>query len=357
MQPDPMDDQSHSHVFLGTGHEKNERKTWAVIILCAIMMVVEIVGGSVFGSLALIADGWHMSTHAGAMLIAALAYTYARRHATDNRFVFGTGKLGDLAGFTSAIVLALIAVLIGYEAILRFFTPVSIDFTEAIPIAIVGLVVNIVSAWLLSGGEHHSHGHGAHSHTHHHAPVRGHADTRNEPTPDHDHEHTGHERDHQHGDDGHRHGKAAHATTRDNSIRSAYVHVLADAIISVLAIVGLSLAKLYGWLWMDPLAGIIGALVIANWSVTLIRDTAGVLLDVCPDEATREKLRRTIEADGDQVVDLHLWRLGPGHLGAVLAIATTKPRDAWFYRDRLRSFDCLSHITVEVNRPTAGRAS
>jgi cation diffusion facilitator family transporter len=325
---DPTVALPHSHVFLGTGHEKNERKTWAVIVLCGVMMLVEIVGGSLFGSLALIADGLHMSTHAGAMLIAALAYTYARRHATDNRFVFGTGKLGDLAGFTSAIVLALISLLIGYEAVVRFFAPVSIAFGEAIPIAIAGLAVNIASAWLLSGGEHHSHSHGGHSHDH-----------------GHDHPHAT-----QPAGSGHGPAGPAHATTRDNSIRSAYVHVLADAVVSILVITGLLLAKLYGWLWMDPLAGIIGAMVVANWSVTLIRDTAGVLLDVCPDELTREKLRRTLEVDGDRVVDLHLWRLGPGHLAAVLAIATSKPRDALFYRGRLSSFECLSHITVEVNR-------
>lgn len=358
---DPTVDLPHSHVFLGTGHEKNERKTWAVIVLCGVMMLVEIVGGGVYGSLALIADGLHMSTHAGAMLIAALAYTYARRHATDNRFVFGTGKLGDLAGFTSAIVLALISVLIGYEAVLRFFVPVSIAFSEAIPIAIAGLAVNIVSAWLLSGGEHHSHGHGGHEshasgHQGHAHPHPGHAHD------DHAHDDHAHDQDHGHaqGHDAHpaapshhRPTMPAHATTRDNSIRSAYAHVLADTIVSILAIAGLLLAKLYGWLWMDPLAGIIGAVVIANWSVTLIRDTAGVLLDVCPDELTREKLRRTLEVDGDRVVDLHLWRLGPGHLGAVLAIATSKPRDALFYRGRLRSFECLSHITVEVNRGSA----
>ena len=318
---DPTVALPHSHVFLGAGHEKNERRTWAVILLCGVMMLVEIVGGSLFGSLALVADGLHMSTHAGAMLIAALAYTYARRHASDNRFVFGTGKLGDLAGFTSAIVLAMIAVLIGYEAVVRFFTPVDIEFGEAIPIAIAGLAVNIVSAWLLGAGEHHGH----------------------------DHEHDSHS-----AASGHGPGWPAQATTRDNSIRSAYIHVLADTFVSVLAITGLLLAKLYGWLWMDPLAGIVGAVVIANWSMTLIRDTAGVLLDVCPDELTREKLRRTLEVDGDRVVDLHLWRLGPGHLGAVLAIATSKPRDALFYRGRLSSFECLSHITVEVNRGSAG---
>jgi cation diffusion facilitator family transporter len=293
-----------------------------------------------------------MSTHAGAMLIAALAYTYARRHATDNRFVFGTGKLGDLAGFTSAIVLAVIALLIGYEAIQRFFDPVGIAFNEAIPIAVVGLVVNIVSAWLLSGGEHHGHSHGGshgHSSGHSHG-EHGHAHTNADGADHGDHNH-GHDHPHSHGDDHHGHGAApTQATTRDNSIRSAYVHVIADAFVSVLAITGLILAKVYGWLWMDPLAGIIGAVVIANWSITLIRDTAGILLDVCPDEATRERLRRAIEIDGDRVVDLHLWRLGPGHLAAVLAIATSKPRDATFYRGRLSSFACLSHITVEVNR-------
>jgi cation diffusion facilitator family transporter len=322
----PTGIQPHSHVFLGSGHETNERKTWAVIILCGTMMIVEIVGGSLFGSLALIADGWHMSTHAGAMLIAAMAYTYARRHATDHRFVFGTGKLGDLAAFSSAIVLALIAILIGYEAVVRLFDPVRIEFAEAIPIAMVGLVVNVVSAWLLSGGEHHGHHHGEHDHDHHGALVDTHT---------------------------HSHASPAVATIRDNSIRSAYFHVLADTLVSILAIAGLLLARMYGWLWLDPVAGIAGALVIANWSITLIRDTTGVLLDVCPDESTREKVRRAIEADGDRVVDLHLWRLGPGHLGAVLEIATSGPRDAWFYRNKLRSFECLSHITVEVNRGTA----
>jgi cation diffusion facilitator family transporter len=422
---DPTGAESHDHVFLGEGHEANERKTWAVIVLCGIMMIVEIVGGGLFGSLALIADGLHMSTHAGAMLIAALAYTYARRHATDNRFVFGTGKLGDLAGFTSAIVLAIIALLIGYEAIQRFFDPVGIAFNEAIPIAVVGLVVNIVSAWLLSGGEHHGHSHGGshghssglghgggdsnvlsptggnilgqaggqshsnilspgghHRHAHDNQGDHSHGDHDHAHTSggahdhgDHDHAHTGggahdhghtsanadgadhsdhnHGHDHPHspGGDHHGHGAApTQATTRDNSIRSAYVHVIADAFVSVLAITGLILAKVYGWLWMDPLAGIIGAVVIANWSITLIRDTAGILLDVCPDEATRARLRRAIEIDGDRVVDLHLWRLGPGHLAAVLAIATSKPRDATFYRGRLSSFACLSHITVEVTR-------
>jgi cation diffusion facilitator family transporter len=311
----------HSHMFLGAGHEKNERRTWGVIVLCGIMMVVEIIGGSVFGSLALVADGLHMSTHAGAMLIAASAYTYARRHAADGRFVFGTGKLGDLAGFTSAIVLAMIALLIGYEAVSRFLSPIPIHFREAIPIAVVGLVVNIVSAWLLSGPEHA--GHHAHSGDHEHA---------------HSHETTTQQV----------HAQTSGAALRDNSIRSAYIHVVADAIVSVLAITGLLLARLFGWLWMDPLAGIVGAFVIANWSYGLVRDTGRVLLDMCPDAITTERMRETIERDGDEVRDLHLWRLGPGHLGAIVSVATTKARNPQFYRDLLRPFTALSHVTVEV---------
>jgi cation diffusion facilitator family transporter len=242
----------------------------------------------------------------------------------------------------------MIAVLIGYEAVVRFFTPVGIEFGEAIPIAIAGLAVNIVSAWLLGAGEHHGHSHHGADHDHGHEASHGRT---HGPEADHGHDH---EHDSHSAASGHGPGWPAQATTRDNSIRSAYIHVLADTFVSVLAITGLLLAKLYGWLWMDPLAGIVGAVVIANWSMTLIRDTAGVLLDVCPDELTREKLRRTLEVDGDRVVDLHLWRLGPGHLGAVLAIATSKPRDALFYRGRLSSFECLSHITVEVNRGSAG---
>jgi len=251
----------HDHIFLGAAHERNERRTWMVIALCAAMMVAEIVGGSLFGSLALVADGLHMSTHAGAMLIAALAYTYARRHARDPRFVFGTGKLGDLAGFTSAIVLAMIALLIGYEAVARLLSPVPIHFGEAIPIAVAGLVVNIVSAWLLSGDHHHGHDH----HGHHH----------------HNHDHN-HDHNHEHNDEHDAHAPSV-AATRDHNLRSAYIHVIADAAVSLLTIVGLLLARAFGWVWMDPLAGIVGALVIANWSYGLMRDTGGVLLDMNAD--------------------------------------------------------------------------
>jgi cation diffusion facilitator family transporter len=408
----------HHHVFLGTGHEKNERKTWAVIALCSVMMVVEIVGGTMFGSLALVADGLHMSTHAGAMLIAALAYTYARRHAHDPRFVFGTGKLGDLAGFTSAIVLAMIAVLIGYEAVSRFLSPVPIHFTEAIPIAVVGLVVNIVSAWLLSGGEHpgHSHGHGDHEHSHdsesraiatdqgavelsifeQDVPPRfrvtfagqaaagaaplgletlrpdgtrqsfgfvnrgGYWESAQEIPEPHEftatlqlaggrHEVAFEEHSHDHAPHG-GHSRAAH---RDNNIRSAYIHVIADAAVSVLAITGLVLARMFGWMWMDPLAGIVGALVIANWSFGLVRDTGRILLDMNPDPRMTDMLREAIEFDGDRLVDLHLWRLGPGHLGALVSVLTDKSRDCTFYRERLKNYKSLSHVTVEVTKIAA----
>jgi len=306
---------SHSHVFLGERHDASARRTWAVIWLCGAMMVAEVAGGLLFGSIALVADGMHMSTHAGALLLAALAYRYASRHAEDPRFTFGTGKLGDLAGFTSAIILAAIAVLIGYAAVGRLLAPVPIRFNEALPIAGVGLAVNVVSAWLL-GGERHDHDHG------------------------HDHGHDHHDRAH-----------------RDNNMRAAIVHVLADAAVSVLVIAGLLLARAFGWLWMDPLAGIIGAGVIASWSYGLIRDTGAILLDMSPDPRLAARMRAALESDGDTVADLHLWRLGPGHLGAIVSVITSRPRGPADYRDMLRRFDRISHLTVEVEHRFAERRS
>lgn len=401
-------DRTHDHVFLGASHEKNERKTWSVIALCGAMMVIEIVGGSMFGSLALVADGWHMSTHAGAMLIAALAYTYARRHATDPRFGFGTGKLGDLAGFTSAIVLAMIALLIGYEAVERLLSPVAIRFAEAIPIASIGLAVNIVSAWLLSGDHHghshgHHHGHGDETCTLHtksgQAVLSIHEDgvpprfrltfDGEKPTPssmsietlrpngasqrfsvadrggylesideipephtfvvrlqwpreEHVLRFAEHELPHEH-------HTGSHHAHRDNNIRSAYLHVLADAAVSVLAIAGLILAQTFGWLWMDPVAGLVGAAVIVNWSWTLMRDTAGILLDVVPDAHLQQSIRQTIEEDGSRLTDLHLWRLGPGHLGVMFSVETSSRQTPDTYRAKLARFPMLSHITVEIH--------
>jgi len=318
----------HDHVFLGQGHERAERRTWAVIVLCGVMMVAEIVGGALFGSLALIADGLHMSTHAGALLLAALAYTYARKYANDRRFTFGTGKFGDLAGFSSAIVLAMIALLIGYEAVERLLHPVTISFNEAIPIAVLGLAVNIASAWLLSGGHDHGHSHG-HAHGHDHAHGE---DTQRLDFEEHDHDH----------------GHGAHH--RDNNMRAALIHVAADAAVSVLVIVGLVSARAFGWLWMDSLAGLIGACVIISWSYGLIRDTGAILLDMNPDKGMADGLREAVESEGDMLADLHLWRLGPGHLGAIVSVVTNKGREADFYRTRLARFKSLSHLTVEVAR-------
>ena len=324
----------HDHMFLGKDHDRAERRTWAVIILCSVMMIAEIIGGLLFGSLALIADGLHMSTHAGALLLAALAYTYARKYANDRNFTFGTGKFGDLAGYSSAIVLAMIALLIGYEAVARLFNPVPISFNEAIPIAVLGLAVNVASAWLLSGGHH----------DHSHSQSHGHS---------HDHSQSHNRHDHDHGEEGHDHEAAHGAHHRDNNMRAAVIHVMADAAVSVLVIVGLLAARTFGWLWMDPLAGLIGALVIANWSFGLVRDTGGILLDRTPDPRMAEKVRMAIESEGDRVTDLHLWRLGPGHLGAIVSVATSGAREAAYYRKRLAKFADLSHVTVEVQHSPA----
>jgi len=309
-------DLTHRHVFLGAGHVRNERRTWAVIALCTAMMVAEIAGGLVFGSIALVADGLHMSTHAAALLLAALAYSYARRHADDARFSFGTGKLGDLAGYTSAVVLAMIAILIGYESVMRFVSPVAIRYDEAIAIATIGLFVNVASVFLLgTGGHDHAHGH---THGHHH-------------------------------DHGHHHGGPHDRTHRDNNLRAAAVHVIADAAVSVLVIAGLLLARILGWVWMDPMAGLIGAVVIASWSYALIRDTGSILLDMTHDRNMAENIRMAIERDGDTLCDLHVWRLGPGHVGAIVSITTAAPRPPAFYRERLASFPSLSHVTIEVH--------
>jgi len=298
-------DWRHDHVFLGAAHDRNERRTWAVVGLTAVMMVAEIAGGTVFGSMALLADGWHMSTHAGALAIAAFAYRFARSHARDPRFTFGTGKLGDLAGFASAIVLAMISLGIGYESVVRLFQPVTIHYAEATAIAVVGLGVNLLSAWLL-GGEHH-------------------------------HDHDG---DH---DQGHHHH-------HDHNLRAAYWHVLADALTSVLAIAGLSAAWIFGWTWLDPVIGVVGALVIAHWSWGLIRDAGAVLLDATPDKALAETIKSRLEVGHDSIADLHIWRLGPGHHGAIVSLVSDHPQPVEHYRAKLADMGELSHLTIEVHR-------
>jgi cation diffusion facilitator family transporter len=256
--------------------------------------------------MALLADGFHMATHAGALAVAAAAYAYARRHAHSAAYSFGTGKVGDLAGFASAMVLGLIALGIGVESVLRLFEPIRVAFGEATIVAVLGLAVNLASALLLSGGHHHGHAH-RHGHDHDH---------------DHDRPHRGH----------------------DNNLRSAYMHVLADALTSVLAIAALLAGRYLGWAWMDPAMGIVGAVVIARWSWTLMRDTAAVLLDRTDDSVAME-VRALVEAGGDaRIVDLHVWRVGPEARAAIVSVVGV---DADAIRARLAPVHALAHLTVE----------
>jgi cation diffusion facilitator family transporter len=295
----------HHHAFLGAKHDRHERRTWFVVALTTLMMIAEIVAGTWFGSMALVADGWHMSTHAGALAIAGFAYHFARKHAHDPRFTFGTGKLGELAGFASAVILILVALFIAYESVQRILAPVAISFNEAIAVAAVGLGVNVVSAFLLRE-EHHDH-HESHGQRHHH---HGHHDT---------------------------------------NLRAAYLHVLADALTSVLAIIALLAARYYGWVWMDPVAGIIGAVVIASWSISLIHSSGVTLLDMVPDASLSSRIKERLEIKGDRVSDLHIWRVGPGHTALVASVVTDEPQDPSIYKARLRGLPRLSHVTVEVH--------
>lgn len=314
-----LDEWRHDHVFLGAHHVDRERRTWLVVGLTAAMMVVEIIGGTIFGSMAVVADGWHMSTHAAALSIAALAYAFARRHAKNPWFSFGTGKVGELAGFASAIALALVALMIAYESVARLVQPVVIDYNEALLIAVLGLAVNLVSAWLLGDGHDHDHGH-SHSHSHSHG----------------------------HGPDGAEHARG-HDRHHDHNHRAAYLHVLADAVTSVLAIVGLLAARVFAWPWIDPVVGLIGSVVIAVWAVGLIRSSGAVLLDLVPAPRTADLVRQKLEVEGDRVADLHLWRVGPGHMAVVAAVVSDRPQPPAAYKARLRDVTGLSHVTVEVN--------
>jgi cation diffusion facilitator family transporter len=312
MHSHSIDQWTHDHVFLGSRHAHNERRTWFVVALTSAMMVGEIVAGSVFGSMALLADGWHMATHAAALGIAALAYLFARQHARNAHFAFGTGKFGDLAAFSSAIILAMIAVQIAWESAQRLVHPVPIAYSEAIAVAVLGLAVNLASAWLLRDDHDHGHGH-SHSHGHSH----------------HDHDHHGHHH-------------------RDNNLRAAYVHVLADAATSVLAIAALLTAMYSGWTWADPAVGLIGSIVIASWAYGLIRASGAVLLDVNPDKNLEMVIRDRIETKGDRVTDLHLWQVGPGHRAAVISVVSDHPLPPATYKRRLSGLHGLSHVTVEV---------
>ena len=309
----------HLHYFLSAQHERNEQRVWMVIALTATMMFGEIVAGIVFGSMALLADGWHMFTHAGALTISALAYGYARKHVDDPRFSFGTGKVGELVGFTSAVILAIIAVAIAYESIIRLFRPIPIAFDQALMVAALGLVVNFASVWLLREG---GHSHAGHEHAAH-----------------------GHDGGHHH--HGHTHGEPA-PSGHDTNLRSAYAHVMADAATSALAIAGLLAGRFQGWIWMDALVGIVGALVIARWSYGLIRQAGAVLLDTVPDHLLG-KVRAAMEEHGGSIADLHIWQVGPGHHAVILSLEA-HARPTSFYKRVVGAIPGVSHVTVEGRR-------
>ncbi len=311
MHSHSLDHWTHDHVFLGSKHSRNERRTWLVVVLTAVMMVGEIVAGMLSGSMALLADGWHMATHASALGIAGLAYLFARRQARNSHFTFGTGKFGDLAAFASAVILGIVAIQIAFESIERLVSPVTIAYREAIAVALLGLVVNLVSAFLLRE-EHDDHHHGhAHGHSHNH-------------------------------DHGHRHRH------RDNNLRAAYVHVVADAATSVLAIMALVAAAWLQWGWADPVVGLVGAVVIASWAVGLLRSSGSVLLDVNNAGKMEGLIRERLETRGDRITDLHLWQIGPGHRAAVIALVSDDPLPPSEYKRRLSGLHGLSHVTVEV---------
>ena len=293
----------HDHRF-AVVDRGNEQRTAMVVWLTAITMVVEIVAGTFYGSMALLADGWHMGTHVAALALSVLAYRHARRHADDRRYTFGTGKVGVLGGYTSAVALAIVAVLMGAESAQRFFHPQAIQFNQAILVAAIGLLVNLLSALLL----------------------RGH----------HDHEHSGH-------------AEAPHS--HDHNLRAAYLHVMADALTSILAIAALLAAKYLGYIWMDPVMGMVGGVLIAWWSVGLLRDTSRILLDSAADPEVLASIRSAIESNtGDKVSDLHLWKVGPDTFSAIISVVTQHPKPPDYYKALLAGHDELAHITVEVHQ-------
>ncbi len=288
------------HVFLHPAHDRNARRTWWVVALTLVTMVVEVAAGYMFGSMALLADGFHMATHAGALAVAAAAYAYARRNAHDPRFSFGTGKVGDLAGFASALILAFAALGIGGESVARLVQPGRVAFMEAALVAALGLVVNIVSAVLLWDDHHHGH-------------------------------------DHDHG----------HSPGRDNNLRAAYIHVLADALTSVLAIAALLAGRYLGWVWLDAAVGLVGAVIILRWSWSLMRDTAAVLLDAV-DAPLLAEVRERVEGPGDvRIIDLHVWRVGPDAFAAIVSVIGGDDTDTAAIRARMEGIPRLAHVTVE----------
>ena len=305
----------HSHHFSGSNPD-GERNTFYVLLLTVVTMVAEIVAGVWYGSMALLADGWHMGTHVAAFLITLFAYRYARRHADNPAYSFGTGKVNVLGGFASAVALAVVALVMLVESVVRVFEPHAIQFDQAILVALLGLAVNLVSALLLKDHHHHDHGHHGHAH---------------------------HDHDHDHHDD---HSHSGH----DHNLRAAYLHVLADAMTSVLAIAALLGGKYLGLNWLDPLMGIVGALIISRWAIGLVKQSAPVLLDASISDQQRAAIRQTIEQDGDnQVADIHIWKVSGNDYAAIISLVTHQPRHTDHYKALLSPFSQLTHITIEVN--------
>ncbi|ELV8764864.1 CDF family Co(II)/Ni(II) efflux transporter DmeF [Vibrio vulnificus] len=301
---------SQSHRFT-THNKQGEKRTFYVLLLTLFTMVAEIVAGTLYGSMALLADGWHMGTHAAAFCITLFAYRYAKKHAHSARFSFGTGKVSVLGGFTSAIALGIVALLMVVESVHRLFNPESIQFNEAILVAVVGLSVNVASMFLLH--DHHHHDHGDHHHDHHHE---------NENEHEHEHHH-------------------------DHNLRAAYLHVLADALTSILAIVALIIGKFYGWISLDALMGIVGALVIGKWTFGLVKQTAPILLDESIESNYLEQLNQTLSPYAT-VTDLHVWRISAHHYGAIISLVDHSKTSYEEYKHMLEKFDNIHHLTLEL---------
>ena len=319
MHQNDLKEWQHSHDFGQDQKRPGEMRTVVVIIITSVMMVVEISAGLLFGSMALLADGLHMASHAAALSINAFAYVYARKHARDPRFSFGTGKVNSLGGYTGAILLAIFALVMAVESLERIVNPVAIAFDQSILVAIVGLVVNGASVLILGHDDHH--------HDHHHHHDHGH---------DHDHD------DHVHGE-------------HDHNLKAAYLHVLADALTSLLAIVALLAAKYADLIWMDPVVGILGAILVARWSVGLLRTTSAVLLDNQASHEIRDAITASIEADGDsRVADLHVWQIGPNIYSVVVSIVAHEPEPPGFYEAALPSNLGIAHTAIEVHQCSDG---
>ena len=300
MHSETLENWQHSHDF-SVKNAKGEKRTLYVLILTAITMVVEIIAGSIYGSMALLADGWHMSTHVAAMLIALYAYRFSRKHAHDPAYAFGTGKVNVLGGFASAIALAVVALVMLVESLQRIVEPQTIHFNEAIVVASIGLAVNLVSAFLLKDDHSHHHGHG-------------------------------------------------HVQSHDHNLRAAYMHVIADALTSLLAIVALVSGKYMGWHWLDPVMGIVGAMIITHWSYGLLKQTSPILLDASIEEGFHQAIQQAIENDSDnRISDIHIWKVGPNNYAAIIVLVTHYPQSIEHYKRLLREFDQLSHVTIEVN--------